>query len=118
MTDEQILLRAIERIKKGWTQRTYARDTIDDGVGSDYKDAVAWCILGSIGSDVDDRSQLQTLLESQLKGHWKAASLPSWNDDESRRKSHVLALLNEALVRVRAAKKKPAKAPRQPRQDR
>lgn len=104
------LTRARERINKGWTQNLYAvraANALPPGaamsVTSDSPDAVAWCLLGALGADVENTSAAERLVMDCINEtapptpFW---SISDWNDKIGRTKEEVISVIDCAIEKT------------------
>lgn len=101
-----LLRKAERRIKKGWTQRTYARDKEGVTIRSDSKHAVQFCLLGSINEETRTNKDDTVIAAKEAIMHVQPAivsddGLHYWNDDPFRTQEQVLDTLHKAVNLVR-----------------
>lgn len=113
MTPKERLIRARERINKGWVQNLYAVRTVESApaphssmsVTSDSPDAVAWCLLGALGADVEPTRTVEQFVMDCIRevsppnAFW---SIPEWNDKMGRTKDEVISVIDCAIVKADA----------------
>lgn len=91
-------LKAIDYIRKGWTQGTYARTKTGRPCHYCSPRAVKWCAIGAVL-----RAYSETLDDEYLSIRKRLAqvvfdSLPGWNDDPKRTKKEVIAAFKKAGI--------------------
>jgi hypothetical protein len=90
-------MKAIDYIRKGWTQQVYARD-VNGSCARDNSSAVAWCSLAAILNVYDENSE--TLSNALMKlriiiGHW---DIVRWNDAPERTHQEVIDAFERAGI--------------------
>lgn len=103
MTKLELLIKAREKIRQGWTQNVSARNSDNYPVNVDALEAVAWCALGAIWA-VRGTYETQDDAERELCktiDREYAYSIAEWNDKPGRTKEEVLDLYDRTINRVR-----------------
>jgi hypothetical protein len=108
----EILIRAQERIQKGWCKRHLAVDGAGISVDFLSPEAVRWCVIGALwaanGSSVNgaknggkELGTVYALLTKTLVDEkdpvMLLSELSTWQDHPDRRKDEVLALFDQAI---------------------
>lgn len=86
--------KAIDYIRKGWTQRAYARTKNGNGCSSDSALAVKWCASAAISQSYPSNwykayKKLQAVVGPNIIG---------WNDAPGRTKREVLVAFRKAGI--------------------
>lgn len=100
MTNKETLIKARALIKKGWTQKYYAKDKDGNHLeipfdGGEPEGATCYCTLGAIfaAAGWGYRGQdCKILIRKIIDG-----SITEWNDHPSRTKAEVLSLFDRAI---------------------
>ena len=82
-----------ERIKRGWTQKTYARNAEGKSVGFRSPFAVEWCITASCDCQADPMKYLRSAVFSK----YPAISIVAWNDRPERAQADILEAYDLAI---------------------
>lgn len=99
MTEREVLIKARERIARGWCQGAVARDENNIIVSADSPNATQWCLTGSMfDSHVWSEGLCPGCAAYQRLTRLVGPSIvPAWNDNETRTQEEVLALVGQAL---------------------
>jgi hypothetical protein len=89
-------MKALDYIKKGWTQGEFARDSKGDSVPSNSTAAVSWCTAGALGMAYDVCKYMGAL--NKLAAVIGTRKLSVWNDDPNRTREEVIAAFEKAGV--------------------
>lgn len=89
--------KAIDYIRKGWTQGFSARNREGCGVDPKSSCAVKWCALGAISAAYQSRHKWADAL-TKLEVAVGTKGIGAWNDDPKRTKSEVLAAFRKAGI--------------------
>lgn len=110
----RVLKAARKRVKQGWTQGHYARDWGGKPAVTSSVDACQWCLAGAlkrgcidVGTEegMGDKSVLLGRVAYVCDRFMRtrfADGMIVWNDQTGRKKSEVLALLDDMIVRQSA----------------
>lgn len=96
MTPREILVAARERVAKGWSKRSYARDVTGQPCGYGSGAAVSFCALGAIYASADDLIAEITAVQT-LRQTLGVRSIPEFNDDRKTTHADVLAAFDKAI---------------------
>lgn len=96
MSAQEVLLRAADRVERGWTQGAQARDEYDCGVPSTHPSAVCWCAIGAICVEArpDWRGYDRAMLA--LSAVLGVGGVARWNDEPGRTAAEVAAAMRKA----------------------
>jgi len=93
MKTSEVLRLMRAKIESGWTQRWFARTASGYGVSGLFNGATSWCLVGALQVATNNRTPESIGYVNELIGNpWC-----SWNDDPSRTKEDVLAMLDQAI---------------------
>src|SRR5437879_6715239 len=81
-----ILRRGRKRIEKGWCKSALAKDIDGRSVEWHNPSAVAWCMIGAVGEDINAMDVLAMCIPG-LAGD----NIPDFNDSPERTKAEILA---------------------------
>jgi hypothetical protein len=101
---QDLLIRARERIEKGWCQGAYAKNADGDVVGATDPYATSFCIRGAILAvgplDYAVRAPAYGLLETVIDriSQSPCDSLAGYNDTYERTHAEVLAVFDAAIA--------------------
>lgn len=95
----EILTKAAEIVRKGWTQHEYARDAEGRPVDPHASEATCWCVLGAIQAAAGSWSERQAAIglvqRTVRENPWV------WNDDEGCTQSEVVEALLKAAEQAK-----------------
>ena len=92
-------LKAIDYIRKGWTQGCMAIDIDNKSVNPSSKEAVAFCSLGAIKAAYPDFSKGElTAITAKLYALIDHLSIALWNDHPDRKQEEVVAAFEKADI--------------------
>lgn len=103
-TIKRQLVKARNKIKKGWTQGVYARNVHGMVVPDSHPTAVSFCAIGAVCSlyksgvaPPDLLKPLQSIIDNRSLGVYGSPHLHVWNDMEGRTQQDVIDLYNKAI---------------------
>jgi hypothetical protein len=89
-------MKAIDYIRKGWTQGEFARDVEGNAVDWSSDMAVCWCTEGAIFAALPLGERKEAL--NKVLRAIGLTSLIGWNDDPKRTKAEVEAAFEKAGI--------------------
>jgi hypothetical protein len=104
------LLRETKRLlKKGWTQKVFARDASGDPESQHSKAAVCWCLTGALSraseyknisyeNYVSVRQLLEEFIHAETDTWW---TMTTWNDQKGRTQQEVIDLVDKAYREIK-----------------
>ena len=103
-----ILNRIRNRICKGWTQGSLARNDKREEVTVFAPEATMFCLVGAIRveclkeEEEDNEFDIEDELQISLPGSWGRENLEKWNDFTLTTEEDVLSLIDRTIERLRA----------------
>jgi hypothetical protein len=94
-------MKAIDYIRKGWTQGASARDAAGNSVYYKSTEAVCWCLSGAIFAAYPDHVECANAFEKVTLEIQKTSpfGIPlSWNDAPRRTQAEVILLLEKVGI--------------------
>ena len=83
-----------ERVKKGWTQKTHARNAKGRSVGFRSPKAVQWCVVGSCDCANACVKYLRSIVFSRYPNE---QSIVTWNDRSERTQEDIIEAFDRAI---------------------
>lgn len=99
MTTKEILVGALERVKRGWTQDEYARDESGAHVDQYAKDATCWCIAGAISAAKGEGGYWPSDTIRYFMDINGISDVADWNDAPGRTQAEVIAAFTRAIAK-------------------
>jgi hypothetical protein len=90
---------ALELIRQGWTQHTFARDENEKAVRFTDPNAVKWCSTGAIGAVYPGTREYISAIEKLMQ--WlptEVFSISFWNDAPERTHAEVISAFEKAGI--------------------
>jgi hypothetical protein len=91
-------MKAIDYIRKGWTQGKFARNAKGEGVFSFSKDAVCWCARGAINATFRENVSEKIKAWQKLKAIIGDVDIFEWNDSPERTHGEVIEVFEKAGI--------------------
>jgi hypothetical protein len=91
-------VKAIDYIRKGWTQGSLAKDALGVIVDIDAPDAVKWCSIGAIYRAYPKFAAQERAIRALKKILNASGSISDWNDDTCRTKKEVIEAFEKAGI--------------------
>lgn len=92
----ECLVKAKEKLKKGWCQRTYAVNKYGVSTAAESKDAAKFCALGSIYASTKSgllAAKCRICLSRQIEKY----NIAQFNDKPTTKKEDVIKVFNKAI---------------------
>lgn len=105
VTKLEVLKKARELIRAGWTQEVDARDVAGASVRFDSTTAACFCVAGGINRAARDLGSpmLASAVYSQVMVTLGGEEPYEWNDQCGRTREEVLSLFDRTIQRLEAA---------------
>jgi hypothetical protein len=94
--EKELIVKAIDYIKKGWTKGACARNAKGRAVGTCDEEAVAWCPIGAIDAAYPHMFEYRDACKRLQRV--VGMSIDIWNDVPKRTKEEVLAAFKKAGI--------------------
>lgn len=99
MTTREILVGALERVRKRWITKLPAINDAGISIFADSRTACGWCALGAIwgaagSADIPETKAAERMLSSIIDGR----SIAAWNDAPGRTQAEVIEAFDKAIA--------------------
>jgi len=111
LTTLERLERGLSRVKKGWTQRVFARNAQGIAVPPYERDACKWCAVGALVFDQMDLIGSGALAVEAVKGELHKTKNSDWyveyellsvfNDVQTRKHEEIVWLYEATIARLK-----------------
>lgn len=95
---EGAVVKAIDYIRKGWTQNRFARDANGYGTTSWYSEAVCWCAQGAINAAYHPYEGAREAAFDAFAKVIGTTEFAAWNDSPERTHVEVIEAFKKAGI--------------------